>query len=55
MLPISGDEYDRLFDEGKSDRYLKYFEPISDAELLKNIEMSKTPGRLEAYLKKKYG
>ena len=34
---------------------LEYMEPISHAEMERNLEMSKTPGKLEAYLAKRPG
>ena len=48
---ITAAEFDRRFDAGEElEEYMAA--PITAAEMEKHVEMSKTPGRLEAYLAK---
>lgn len=50
---ITAEEFDRRVDAGES--VLEYCEVITEAEMEKHMELSKVPGRLEAYLAKKDG
>lgn len=43
-MPITGVEFDRLVEEGKDGRYMKHFEPISEAELQRELAASRRKG-----------
>ena len=44
-MPITAAEFDRLAEDGKEGPYDKYFEPITEAELLREVEKSRRGGR----------